>query len=98
MIESPPLNMRFFCENAVDMLENCTHTEFTPVFLKLKKMFWEIYQKPHNLTISNLHGIYFFENILFCLKGGEWIEEGEYGDNFRYLIALAKMLDKIEEE
>lgn len=46
------------------------------------------FQMGPRSTTSTAHGLEFFDNVVACCEGRmEWNEKGEYGDNFRRLIA-----------
>ncbi len=80
--------MKKFCLNAVEILKSVTDKEFAIAFIGLRMDFHR--KHGHKLIVSTLHGIDLFDNILSCLAGGDWVEEGEYGDNFRKLIKIGR--------
>lgn len=78
--------MKEFSQKSISILENTDSKNWAKVFVELKTEFWRKYAK--GLIFSTTHGIDFFENVLNCLDGAKWKEEGEYGDNFRKLIKM----------
>ena len=58
--------------------------DFGKDFVSLKMEFYHKFQHP--LICSILHGPDFFSNVLECMEGKKWKEEGVYGDNFKSLV------------
>ena len=66
-----------------DLIKFCEESDIAPI-AEFKKRREELCKRFFpGLTFSNSHGIDLFKNILDCLNGRVWKEEGEYGNNFR---------------
>ena len=80
----PERNMKLknWITNAIDELQNSD--DFAETFVEKRLELSRTYLKDKVLSTS--HGADIFENILKCLSGEEWKEQGVYGDNFRKLI------------
>ena len=66
-----------------DLIKFCEESDVAPIAEFCKRR-----EELHNrffpgLVFSTSHGISIFKNVLDCLRGREWKEEGEYGNNFR---------------
>ena len=80
--------MRQFVLDAIKQLVLVNPKDWARLFIKLRFEFHNKYQKKDSLIISTIHGGDFFTNVLECLNGKEWKEEGYFGDNFRKIIQL----------
>lgn len=64
---------------------------FAKNYVNLRLQFFRQFNPGYICSTS--HGIDFFDNIRNCLAGEEWMEKGEYGNNFRKLIQHLKEFD-----
>lgn len=73
-----------------EVIEFCEEAQRSPIgdFCRLRE---ELHNKFfRGFIFSTTHGADIFKNIIDCLKGAEWKEEGEYGNNFRKAIKSIK--------
>lgn len=77
-----------FCIGAKKRLSECNGGDYANLFIRLYLDFFRTY--GHGFITSTVHGLDYFDNILYCLGGQKWAEQGEYGDNFRKMIELNK--------
>jgi len=83
MVDDP---MLFTAKACVEVLNLVPSQHFAAEFIRLKEAFFRKYHD--GLICSTVHGIDFFTNVVACCEGRlEWDEKGEYGNNFRRLIA-----------
>lgn len=78
--------LKKFCEDAIKAISESPNKPVTFVHHRVEL---------HNLflkgsCLSTSHGLDVFQNILNCLDGEEWNEDGELGNNFRKLIKNEK--------
>ena len=78
--------MKDFCIKANQTLNGASKSDFAPMFIGLKRLFYDKYQ--NGLVFSTAHGVDFFTNVINCLDGQKWEEKGEYGNNFRKMIEM----------
>ena len=76
--------MKKFCQSAIEILNSCTSEEYAVVFVRLKFEFFKKFQ--NNLIFSTIHGTDFFKNVIDCIDGQKWGEQGECGNNFRKMV------------
>ncbi len=83
--------MKKFCEDAIAKLKGVPDTEWANTFVELRMEFCRKFQR--GIITSTWHGIEFFDNVLFCLNGGDVKEPaGEYKTNFKKLIDIGKQI------
>lgn len=77
-------------------LQGTPSAEWATVFVGLKMLFFR--QHAQGLITSTSHGVDFFDNVIDCIEGRlVWDEQGEYGDNFRKMIAGRSKGDNMSE-
>jgi hypothetical protein len=71
-----------------EIIEFCKNAQESPIgdFCRLREELHNRFFK--GLIFSTTHGADIFKNVLNCLNGQVWKEEGEYGNNFRKGINL----------
>lgn len=68
------------------VLEIIPRSKWAEYFVELYLGFYRKFGR--GVLISTTHGVDFFHNVVECCEGRmKWKEEGEYGENFRKLIA-----------
>jgi len=82
----PMLETARACSIALSLVPLRFHA---PMFVELKIAFMRHHGR--GLVCSTIHGTEFFDNVVACCEGrlvwDKYVEKGEYGDNFRKLIA-----------
>lgn len=75
------------CAKAIVLvLDVAPKWRFGDLFVDLK--IWFMRKHGRGLTTSTSHDTAFFQNVIDVAEGRlKWKEEGEYGDNFRKLVA-----------
>ncbi len=76
--------MKAFCENVLAELKACKNEEWAVIWVNRRMEFTRKFNM--DLCFSTTHGADFFQNVLDCLAGTIWKEDGLYGKNFRELI------------
>lgn len=69
------MNLKEFCQEAESNINSAES------FIKYRMALHNYYFQ--GLIFSTSHGTDIFKNVIKCLDGGEWKEEGEYGRNFK---------------
>jgi hypothetical protein len=76
------MNLKEFSESAISDISNSENKAETFVKWRI-----DLHNKfSRGRCFSTSHGADIFNNILSCLDGGEWKEDGDLGYNFKKLI------------
>jgi hypothetical protein len=86
--------MKKFCEDAIAKLNSVSTAEWANTFVELRMEFHRKFSR--GIITSTWHGTDFFNNVLFCLNGGDVndLKEpvGEYRTNFKKIIDIGKQI------
>ena len=78
-------SLKQFCEESIQVLTGTPAETWAEVFVARRLELQRLYLRGK--ILSTTHGADIFRNILACLAGEPWEEKGEYGNNFRAVIA-----------